>query len=322
MKKELLVGVVLVTSMFVFSSLAMAAIETSGTIEWKIYGSNEKIDGDEVASPIFKYGDVRMHYDVMLTTDSWEVLFAPRIRLDDDPQFIEDDGSYIKAYMNSSSVMFKPRLDYAVFDVYSGIADGEANIPKEPGIKFDIPMKPLDMTLEAVVNSTAVYKNTGGTSGHGDMETKFNYGAGLTFAVAPLSVGVQFITTDVTSAIWYGSAYGAKLEVDLSPISLTAEFVTWSPEFWWCNDGSGVYGKVGYDLGAGLGNIALEYKGSDKNFNGVWMGPTDGDYSKLKGEYSYPLAQSVNMVVGVAKVNFGFGWGDFTEYELKFAASL
>ncbi|MFQ6067106.1 MAG: porin [bacterium] len=323
MKKGLVVVIALVVSFSMFSSVALAAITTSGSVQWKISGSDEKPGGAKVASPLFKYGDVRMHYDVKLTSGPWEALFAPRVRLDKDPEIVEDNGSYLKVYLDSSSVMLKPRLDYGVFDVYSVVADGAANIPKKPGVKVNVPFKPLDMTLDLVLNSSEVFKNTGGenTAGSGDKEAKWNYGAGLSFSVEPISVALQFVTTDVTDATWYGSAYGAKLGVDLAPLSITAEFASYSPEAAGEKDGSGIYGKLGYALEEGLGDLALVYKGSDKNFNGCGTATAD-DYSKIEGTYTYPLAEAVNMSFTVASVDKGQGDPDFTEYSLKFAASL
>ena len=332
MKKGLLVAIALGVSVLMFSSVALAEITTSGSVQWKIYGSDENTSvstfglGGEVASPLFKYGDVRMHYDVILTSGAWEAAFKPRIRLDKSPELVEDDGSYLKVNFDSSSLTLQPRLDYGIFDVYSygwgGGIDGAANIPKEAGVKLDVPFKPLDMDLNLVVNSTAVYKNTGATWGWGDQETKWNYGAGLSFDVEPISVAVQLVTTDVTDATWYGSSYGGKLEVDLAPVTINAQFVSWSPEGAGLSDGSGVYGKVGYALPEGLGDLALEYKSSDENFNGANFGSTPDEYSKLAGIYTYPLAEAVNMSLTVASVDKGLGDGDFTEYEVKFAASF
>ena len=322
MKKGLVVGVALVVSVLMFSSVALAEITTSGTVQWKIYGSDEKVGGDEVASPLFKYGDVRMHYDVKLTSGPWEALFAPRIRLDKDPELVEDDGSYLKVFLDSASIKLQPRLNYEVFDVYSVVIDGGANIPKKPGVKLNLPFKPLDMSLDLVLNSSAVYEATGATTGTGDQETKWNYGTGLSFAVEPISVALQFVTTDVADADWYGSSYGVKLGVDLAPLTITAEYAGWSPEYAGYDDGSGLYAKIGYALDEGLGSLALEYKGSDEEFNGAYSGPTADDYSKLKGEYTYPLAEAVNLSLAVASVDKGLGDGDFTEYEVKFAASF
>ncbi len=326
MKKGLIVAIALVVSLFMLSSIALAEITTSGTVQWKIYGSDEKVGGAEVASPIFKYGDVRMHYDVKLTSGAWEALFAPRVRLDKADPLVEDDGSYLKVYLDSSSVTMQPRLDYGVFDVYAygpaGVIDGAANVPKEAGVKLDVPFKPLDMSLSLVANSTAVYKNTGGTWGWGDQETKWNYGSGLSFNVKPISVAVQFVTTDVTDATWYGSSYGAKLGVDLAPVTITAEFASWSPQYAGYSDGSGMYANVAYALDEGLGSLALEYKGSDKEFNGAGYGPSVADYSRLAGTYTYPLAEAMNMSFTVASVDKGYGDGTFTEYEAKFAAAF
>jgi len=323
MKKGLLVAIALGVSVLMFSSVALAEITTSGTLEWKVYGSDEKPGGSEVASPVFKYGDVRMRYDVKLTSGAWEALFAPRVRLDKDPELIEDNGSYLRVYLDSSSVTLQPRLDYGLFDVYSVVQDDPANIPKEPGIKLDVPLKPANIDLGVVINSTPVYKSTGmENTGSGNMEAKWNYGVGMSFTVEPVTVGLQAITTDVADANWYGTAYGVKMGVDLAPVTITAEYAGWSPEQTGLSDGSGIYGKISYALDEGLGSLALEYKGSDEEFNGCNTGPTTDDYSKLKGSYTYPLAEAVNMTVAVASVDKGLGDADFTEYEVVFAASF
>ncbi len=320
MKKALVIGVGLLVFVFMFSSIALAEITTSGTVQWKVFGSDEKADGFDAASPVFKYGDVRMHYDVKLTSGAWEALFAPRIRLDDATPFVDDDGSYLMVYLDGTNLTLKPRLDYGVFDVYSVVHDDPANIPSRPGIKLAVPFKPLDMDLAVVVNSSPVYKDTGGETGTGNMEAKWNYGAGLTFALHPITASVQIVSSDVTDYNWYGSTYGAKLGVDLAPISLEAQFATFSPEGAG-KDGSGIFGKVGYALPDNLGDLAVEYKGSDKAFNGCGT-DTDDDYSKIKGSYTYPLAEAVNVTLALSKIDKGLGDPDFMEYEVCFAMSL
>jgi len=321
MKKALVIGVGLLVFVFMFSSIALAEITTSGTVQWKIFGSDEKPGGFDVASPLFKYGDVRMHYDVKLTSGAWEALFAPRIRLDTDGPSVDDDGSYLRVYLDGTNVTLQPRLDYGLFDVYSVVHDDPANIPSEAGVKLAVPFKPLDMDLSVVVNSTPVYKDTGGETGTGNMEAKWNYGAGLGFTTHPITVAVQIISSDVTDYNWYGSAYGAKLTVDLAPISIEGQFASFRPEGAGKKDGSGIFGKVGYALPDNLGDLAVEYKGSDKEFNGCGTATT-GDYSKIKGSYAYPLTEAVNVTLAVSSIDKGQGDADFIEYEVCFAASI
>ena len=327
MKKGLVMGVILVTGAFLFGNIGVAAITTSGTLEWKIVRSNEKPAGAEVASPLLKYGDVRMHYDVKVISGPWEALFAPRIRLDKEPQFVEDDGSYLKVTLNKASFMLKPRLDYAVFDVYAygpdGVIDGGANIPKKPGIKINLPIKSLNMSLDLAVNNSAVYKNTGmELTGIGDQKTRWNFGTGLAFAVKPITVGLQLDRTEVKDATWYGSSYGVKLTADLTPLTLTAEFANWSPEATHLKTGSGLYGEFAYTLCEGLGSLALEYKKSDKQFNGAGYGPSPEDYYKITGKYSFLLAKAVDLSLALSKVDKGYGDGRFTEFEVKVTSSF
>ncbi|TET68820.1 MAG: hypothetical protein E3J56_10825, partial [Candidatus Aminicenantes bacterium] len=72
MKKDLGIGAMLVAFGVLFGNMGLAAITTGGTLELKIVRSNEKLAGAEVASPLLKYGDVRMHYDVKVTSGPWE----------------------------------------------------------------------------------------------------------------------------------------------------------------------------------------------------------------------------------------------------------
>jgi len=328
MKKGLVIGVIILTACgFLFGNMGVAAITTSGTLELKIVRSNEKPAGAEVASSLLRYGDVRMHYDVKVTSGPWEALFAPRIRLDGEPQFVEDDGSYLKVTLNLASFMLKPRLDYEVFDVYAygpdGVIDGGANIPKKPGIKINLPIKSLNMGLDLAVNNSAVYKNTGmELTGTGDQKTKWNYGAGLAFAVKPITVAVQLDRTEVKDATWYGSSYGVKLTSDLAPLTLTAEFANWSPEATHLKTGSGLYGEIAYTLCEGLGRLALEYKKSDKEFNGGGYGPSPKDYYKITGRYSFLLAKAVDLSLAFSRVDKGYGDGRFIEFEVKVTSSF
>ena len=137
MKKGLGIGVMLVAWGFLFGDIGVAAITTSGTLEWKIVRSCEKPAGVKVASPLVKAGDVSIHYDVKVISGPWEALLATRMRLDKEPPLIEDDGSYLKATLNLASFMLKPRLDYEVFDVYAygpdGVIDGGLIFPRNLG---------------------------------------------------------------------------------------------------------------------------------------------------------------------------------------------
>jgi hypothetical protein len=132
---------------------------------------------------------------------------------------------------------------------------------------------------------------------------------------------VQIVSSDVTDYNWYGSAYGAKLSVDLAPISIEAQFASFRPEAAGKKDGSGIFAKVGYALPDNLGDLAVEMKASDKEFNGCGTATTS-DYSKIKGSYTYPLAEAVNVTLAVSSIDKGQGDSDFIEYEVCFAMSL
>ncbi|MFQ6067604.1 MAG: hypothetical protein ACE5K3_10060 [bacterium] len=327
MKKGLVSGVILVAAGFLFCNIALAAITTQGTLELKIVRSSEKPAGAEVATPLSKYGDVRMHYDVKVTSGPWEALFAPRIRLDGEPQFVEDDGSYLKVTLSHGNFVLKPRLDYEIFHVYAygpdGVIDGGANIPKKPGIKINLPIKSLNMSLDLAVNNSAVYKDTGmELTGTGDQKTKWNYGAGLAFGVKPITLALKLDRTNVKDAAWHGSSYGVRLKADLAPLTLTAEFANWSPEARHLRTGSGLYGEIAYTLCEGLGRLALEYKKSDKKFNGAGYGPSPRDYYKITGRYSFLLAKAVRLSLALSRADKGYGDRRFTEFEVKVTSSF
>ena len=145
---------------------------------------------------------------------------------------------------------------------------------------------------------------------------------GLCFAVEPITVALQLDRTDVKDATWYGSSCGVKLTADLAPLTLTAEFANWSPEATHLKTGSGLYGEIAYTLYEGLGSLALEYKKSDKEFNGAGYGPSPKDYYKITGKYSFLLAEAVDLSLALSKVDKGYGDGRFTEFEVKVTISF
>jgi len=302
MKKGLVAIAVLVACVFGFSGAALAAeFGTEGVIEFKLTGTSE--DGE--ASGLFEAGDVEVCYSLTLTSGAFETFVSPKLKLAGE---LDCDDAYIKWSPDTLSVTMKPMgIDKGLYDV-GGILD-EPNIPSNPGLGFEVPVAPF--TFDLAVNNVAV----------GD-EAKFSYGLGVEYVINSVTVGGLFGSTDVEAETWYGSYYGGKVAVDLAPLTLEGQYGIFSPEAAGLEDGSGFFAKVGYDLGEeGLGSVALEYKSIDKNLNGAGY-PTPKDYSKLYGEYSYPLTDAVSLTLDAANIEPGTGVDSYTEYEVKMGVLL
>jgi len=308
MKKGLVVAVVLMACAFGFTGAALAAeFGTKGVIEFKLTGTSE----DGKASGLFEAGDVEVCYHLTLTSGAFETFVSPKLKLAGE---LDCDDAYIKWMPDALSVTMKPiGIDKDLYDV-AGMAGGgdPPVIPSNPGLGFEVPVAPF--TFDLVVNNQ---KETVGD------EVKFSYGLGLDYVINSVTLGGVFGTTDVEDADWYGSFYGGKVAVDLAPLTLEGQYGSFNPEAAGLEDGSGFFAKFGYDLGEGLGSVALEYKSADKNFNGAGT-PTDKDYSKVKGEYSYPLTDAVSLTMDVANIEPGtpVGAKSYTEYGLKIGVSL
>jgi hypothetical protein len=119
-----------------------------------------------------------------------------------------------------------------------------------------------------------------------------------------LSLDLVFNSDGDEGNTWYGSSYGLKVGYSLDAISLTAQYGAWSPAANGLEAGSGYYFEMGYTLPGG-DSFTLSYTGSDKNLNGASSGPTDHDYSKIKGSYSHSLAEAVTLSFEVASTDSG-----------------
>jgi len=302
MKKGLVIGAVLVACAFAFTGAALAAeISTSGTIEFKLTGTSE----EDQASGLFGAGDVLVDYSVTLTSDSWEVNLTPEFDLASEALTFDD--AYIKYSLETLAFTMKPLgIDKELFDVEG--KDGEPDIPSNPGIGVNMVVAPL--TLDLAVNNQAV----------GD-EAKFNYAFGAKYGIDLVTLEAVYGTSDVETADWYGSYYGVLVLAELDSLTLEGQYGIFSPEAEGLEDGSGYYAKVAYGLGEGLGTVALEYWGADKELNGKGV-PTEKDYSKIYGEYSHPLTDAVDLIIDVASIEPGTGVDSYTEYEVLIGVSL
>jgi len=304
MKKGLITVAVLVACVFGFTGAALAAeFCTKGVIEFKLTGTSQ--DGE--ASGLFEAGDVEVCYGLSLTSGTFEVVVVPKLKLAGE---LDCDEAYIKWAPDTLSVTMKPLgIDKDLFDI-AGIAGGgdPPVIPSNPGLGFEVPVVPF--TFDLVVNNVAV----------GD-DAEFSYGFGMKYELDGVTLEGVYGGTAVETATWYGSFYGAAVTAALDSLTIAGQYGSFNPEAAGLEDGSGYFASVAYALGEGLGTVTLEYTGVDKNFNGAGI-PTDKEYSKIYGEYSYPLTDAVSLTLDVANIEPGTGVDSYTEYEVVVGVSL
>jgi len=291
MKKSLVLGAMLVASVFLFTGAALTAeYSTSGTIQFKLTGTSQ----EDQASGLFAAGDVDVSYAVTLTSGSWEVNITPKYNQDDDLAF---DAAYVKVTADMMSLSMKPmggeRLQ--IWDI-RGNSDTKIRLPSDPGIDLGVPIDPLSLTL-AVTNRAV------------DDEAKFNFGVGATYALDPITVEAIFATSDVAAADFYGSYYGAKVTYAADPLTIEGQFGTFSPEAAALEEGSGYFGKFAYAMGEGLGTFTVKYTAADENLN-----RTAEEWSKIVGEYSHPLTDDVTFTLELTNITPGTGADSYTNY--------
>lgn len=292
MKKGLVLGAMLVASVFLFTGAALASeISTSGTIEFKLTGTSQ----EDQASGLFAAGDVLVDYSVTLTSDSWEANITPEFDLAGDDLTWAD--AYIKLTADMMSLSMKPlggeRLQ--IWDI-RGDSDTKIRLPSDPGIDLGVPIDPLSLTV-AVTNRAV------------DDEAKFNFGVGATYALDPVTVEAIFATSDVEAADFYGSYYGAKVTYAADPLTIEGQFGTFSPEAAALEEGSGYFGKFAYAMGEGLGTFTVKYTAADENLN-----RTTEEWSKIVGEYSHPVTDAVTFKLELTNITPGTGADSYTNY--------
>lgn len=292
MKKGMVLGAMLVASVFLFTGAALASeISTSGTIEFKLTGTSQ----DGQASGLFAAGDVLIDYSVVLTSGSWEANITPEFDLAGDDLTFAD--AYIKVTMDMMSLTMKPlggeRLQ--IWDI-RGNSGTKIRLPSDPGIDLGVPIDPLSLTL-AITNRAVVD------------EAKFNFGVGGTYTADPITVAAIYATSDVEAADFYGSYYGAKVTYAADPITIEGQYGTFSPEAAALEEGSGYFGKFAYAMGEGLGTFTVKYTAADEKLN-----RTAEDWSKIVGEYSHPVTDAVTFKFEVVNTTDGTGADSYTGY--------
>jgi len=275
-------------------AMAQPEISTSGAIEFTLKGTSA--EGE--ASGLFGAGDVLIDYNVTLTSGPWTAVVSPEF--DIGGEALAECDAYITYSGEAFTLTLDPTgIDNGIFDIYAygldGAIDGAPNIASNPGLKLEVP---FGSSFYLVVNNQQ--------SSTDPENAVFNFGGGLSTSMGGVSLDLAFNSDGDEGNTWYGSSYGLKVGYALDAISLVAEYGAWSPGADDLEAGSGYYFEFGYTLPGG-DSLTLSYTGSDKNLNGAGYGPSDHDYSKIKGVYSHSLAESVTLSFEVASTDDGYG---------------
>ena len=347
MKKGLLAVVTILACALVGAGIATAAeISTSGTIEFKISGTSE--EGEP--SGAFANGDVNVIYGVTITSGAFEAYIAPEADLTGTVTDAEDNSTNVLTYDDvyisykgemATLTMYPFGVDYGLYDLYAAVPDEAPNIPSEPGIKVEVPFEPL--TLTAVVNTQEETETVNSTTEfvwtdededeefeleelapaeveEGTGKVMFNYGVGLDYATESLTFGIMANSTSVETADWYGTSYGVKISYEMAPMTFTVEYGTFSPAAEGKEAGSGYYAELSYVTDE-TGTFKLSYTGADAKFNGAGT-PTEDAYSKIYGEWVYPVTENTDLTLSAWSEDTGDGTGAATSYEATTETTL
>lgn len=325
MKKGLLAVVVVLACALVGAGIATAAeISTSGAIQFKVSGTSE----EGKASGLFGAGDVLVDYHVEVTSGPWTGVVSPEFDIAGGA--VCECDAYITYTSDMATLTLDPTgIDYGLYDLYACGApditglptvarsiDGGPNMPSKAGIKAEIPFEPL--TLTAVVNNQ-----------ESGADVLWNFGFGVDYTMESLTLGLMG-NSACKDAPWYGTSYGLKAVYEMAPMTFTGQYGSFSPSTDGYESGSGYYVEFDYATDE-MGNFVVSYKGADANFNGAGTA-TDHAYSKIYGEWGYPLTDAVTFTADVASEDRG--WADvgatpdvdesksITSYEVKIGVSF
>lgn len=287
---------------------AMAAVDisTSGAIEFTLSGTSE----EGKASGLFGAGDVLIDYHVTLTSGPWTAVVSPEFDIGGGA--LAECDAYITYSAEAFTLTLDPTgIDNGIFDIYSVVADDAPNIASNPGLKLEVP---FGSSFYLVMNNQQ--------SSTDSENAVFNFGGGLSTSLGGVSLDLAFNSDGDEGNIWYGTSYGLKVGYALDAISLVGEYGAWSPGADGLEAGSGYYFEFGYTLPGG-DSLTLSYTGSDKNLNGAGNGPTDHEYSKIKGSYSHSLAEAVTLGFEVASTDSGLsGAESITTWKGKISIAI
>jgi hypothetical protein len=328
----------------------------TGTIEFTISGSS-----DGGCSGLFGAGDVLVDLEFVATCGSWEFAVSPELVLGGDPEVDECEacityhGSMLDFTLDHTGVDFE-----AMYDIEG--CDGNFNIPSNPGVKIVFPLEMATLTLVAnnqcgmeAYCATDYYCYCDDCYYYDDCycdgycytdwcETDgviFNFGAGLDFSFDMMDLGIQYASNADKSDVWYGNALGVQASFDLDPLSLVVQYGTYNPGDWtYCSgdpccygcelytdttddelkSGAGYYAELGYDTGD-MGSFTISYTYADEALNGMGY-ETPDPYSSINFEYTYPMAECVDLILSVTNTDCGMGGDSVTDYEGKVSCSF
>ncbi|MCD6575365.1 hypothetical protein J7K97_06810 [Candidatus Aerophobetes bacterium] len=190
-----------------------------------------------------------------------------------------EDGAISDGYISYSGAaftltMYPLGVDNGVFDVEiwdpaAGALVDPLGIPSNPGLKLDVPMEGFD--FYAVVNN------------HANAQVTYNFAGGVGFSMGPLGLDFTFNSNQENKT----SSYGAQVSYSAGSMSFTGQYGGFAPEG---GDAlTGYYGKLEYTLPGGSA-FTLSYNGS-------------GEYGKIYGEFTTPLAENVDLTFDVTSTN-------------------
>jgi len=282
--KKGLIGLVIVSFVLVFTAGAMAAeFSWSGDASFGIEGTSDGAAGD-----FFGSGD--LYLNATATSGAWGV----GVELGKE----NGDPVYIDPFITYTAEAFTLTLDDSIDN---GVFDTEVpGIPANPGLKLEIPMEAF--TPYVIVNNVA-----------DDDEVTYNFAGGADFTTGAMGLGVTLNSNGEDES----TSYGVKATYSMDALSLTGEYGVLSPKDG--DSGSGYYAEVGYSI-AGGGSFTFHYSGADEN---IAVG--DEDYTKwseIYGEFTYPIAESVDFTVDVTSTNAEELDESITTYEAKVGFSF
>ena len=229
------------------------------------------------------FGSGSLSLDATATSGAWEA--GASADIDGTP------SGYIKYSGQAFALTLKSGIDNGVFDTEVPGIDSHA------GLKLEIPMEAF--TPYVIVNNVV----------DGD-EVTYNFAGGADFTTDGMGLGVTFNSNGEDES----TSYGVKATYSMDALSLTGEYGVLSPKVG--DSGSGYYAEVGYSI-AGGGSFTFHYSGADEKLKG-----TPNPWSEIYGEFTYPIAESVDFTVDVTSTDDGTGGDSVTNYEAKVGFSF
>lgn len=287
--KKFLIGALIVCLSLGLTGMAMAAdVSWSGSVDLGIEGTSA--EGE--ASGNF-FGDWELNVEGTATSGPWSATVAM--------ENFEIDDAYLMYSADAYDLTLDADgIDNDIYDIECAAEDVTLGIPSRAGLQLDLPMETFD--FYAIVNNTAV----------GD-EIKYNFAGGVDFAMDALGLGLTFNSDGENET----SSYGAQVTYTMGALSLTGQYGSFSPDEG--DAGSGYAGMLTYTL-AGGSAFTLEYYGADETLNSA-DGVTRDAYSSIYGEFTTPIAESVDLYIDMTSTDSGENdtvteWEAYVEFSI------